>query len=158
MGTESPAGSTTSGESAGASSTTMPPAASSTTSGPSASTTKAVVDKSDPTSCTANPSCAALGLEGICCPTDGSTKLACCNGEGDKIPDDVGDDEAEEEAAVKEEEPAGKEEERPTGVTSDDPRSCSAHSACISLGLTGLCCPTPGGVRLACCDSGAQEQ
>lgn len=29
--------------------------------------------------------------------------------------------------------------------------SCQSHPRCVSLGLTGDCCPTPGGIKLDCC-------
>ena len=33
------------------------------------------------------------------------------------------------------------------------PESCQANSGCGDLGLTGTCCPTPGGTYLGCCDN-----
>ena len=41
----------------------------------------------------------------------------------------------------------------PTGETEDGIASCSKHSACVALELTGDCCPTSGkkGIMLDCC-------
>ena len=30
---------------------------------------------------------------------------------------------------------------------------CSSRPSCTSLGLTGMCCPTPEGLTLACCNN-----
>ena len=37
------------------------------------------------------------------------------------------------------------------GSTSNTPE-CSTRPSCVTLGLTGMCCPTPEGVYLACCN------
>jgi len=73
--------------------------------------------------CSANSECAALGLEGNCCPPDfGSRNLDCCNGEQVVATPAIG-------------------------------QLCSENSACAALGLEGSCCPTAHGVELHCCDS-----
>lgn len=43
----------------------------------------------------------------------------------------------------------------PTNSKSEtsDLSSCAANSKCSALGLKGLCCPTPSGTTLSCCDS-----
>merc|ERR1712110_1274845 len=36
--------------------------------------------------CSANPKCAALGIEGHCCPTNLGINLECCRGQGHPTP------------------------------------------------------------------------
>ena len=80
-------------------------------------------------SCSAYAACASLGLTGDCCPTAQGVALGCCALGG--APDSpVG--------------PASKD-------TLSKPASCSAHTGCAALGLTGDCCPTAAGVALGCC-------
>ena len=38
-----------------------------------------------------------------------------------------------------------------------DPSSCSAHSHCNELRLSGACCPTADGTYLYCCDDGSSD-
>lgn len=44
-----------------------------------------------------------------------------------------------------------------TEGASTDPVStmCQANAACVALGLSGFCCPTPDGVSLECCNNGS---
>ncbi|CAJ1947981.1 unnamed protein product [Cylindrotheca closterium] len=78
--------------------------------------------------CSANSECAALGLEGNCCPPDfGSKNLECCHGQQAVSTPSIG-------------------------------QLCSENSACAALGLEGTCCPTVHGVELHCCNSIASSR
>mmetsp|Transcript_7859 Transcript_7859/g.18939 ORF Transcript_7859/g.18939 Transcript_7859/m.18939 type:complete len:250 (+) Transcript_7859:43-792(+) len=73
--------------------------------------------------CSANTECAALGLEGSCCPPDfGSKNLGCCHGQQAVSTPAIG-------------------------------QLCSENSQCAAIGLEGICCPTAQGLELHCCDS-----
>ena len=92
-------------------------------------------DGADSGSCSGNARCAALGLNGLCCPGPGGANLDCCN---DKTIANVGRPKKE-------------------GVYSgendfDASNSCLSNAECAALGLSGECCPTPNGGNLSCCD------
>lgn len=89
-------------------------------------------DSKDAKSCAANAACAELGLTGNCCPSPTGVYLGCCDAENQKD---------------------GTSNAPPAQPPSSSAASCAANSACIPLGLTGNCCPTPGGAELDCCDS-----
>eukprot|EP00980_Cylindrotheca_fusiformis_P021423 scaffold8288_cov129-Cylindrotheca_fusiformis.AAC.1 len=83
-----------------------------------------------PASCSANPVCANLGLEGECCPTTSGFILDCC------------------------ESPVTTPTNAPVlNPTAQGPVSCSANPVCANLGLEGECCPTTSGLILDCCES-----
>jgi len=106
---------------------------------PAAAPATVVVDNGpeSPASCKKAPQCAALNLEGNCCPNDAGNSLGCCPGGG---------------TAAKKEDPAL------ANVAADSIQRCENNAACKENQLEGLCCPNPGGVNLGCCDSVMNQQ
>lgn len=82
-------------------------------------------------SCSLAPNCAALKLEGNCCPNDAGNSLGCCPGGGASAPAQA--------AAI--------------DVPSDSKQRCENNAGCAESKLEGLCCPNPGNITLGCCDS-----
>ena len=80
--------------------------------------------------CVEHPGCADLKLTGYCCPPQpGAKDLGCCNALGT----------TDESGSV-------------DNVISESNASCSDNEGCAALGLSGLCCPTSGGIDLSCCN------
>jgi hypothetical protein len=92
-----------------------------------------------PASCSRNAQCEAIGLEGLCCPTEDDVTLDCC----DDVPTTVP-------LTAK---PSSAPSMNPSSSPSEVAISaqCSAHPTCTSLGVNGQCCPTLAGVQLDCC-------
>ena len=104
---------------------------------------------SDPTgsgsACSAHVECARVGISGDCCPTMDGTFLGCCNDGNDN-------DDSKYFSAKSNKKRTGDElSDSSTVQTDDSGSSCSDHSDCVDLGLTGSCCPTSKGVMLGCC-------
>ena len=104
--------------------------------------------------CGVNPVCAAMGLEGACCPTADGVMLDCCN-RGCEVHDACSGlaesccptpDGVELECCDHTEELA----KLLSGKNPSD--KCSSHPTCAGLGLEGVCCPTVDGVFLDCCE------
>jgi hypothetical protein len=94
-------------------------------------------------SCSAHPNCAALGLNGECCPVPpnaGGIRLGCCEPE-----------------VVASSPPPTTPLPPPTPHTPPNLAACSAHTQCAELGLGGDCCPNSGGVRLGCCNAVVED-
>jgi hypothetical protein len=87
-----------------------------------------------PTSCSAYPACAALGLKGECCPTIAGVNLDCCKG-GMSVPTP-----------------------QPVKAPTQPTATCSSNPKCSALGLTEDCCPTKAGVQLDCCQGPVAPQ
>lgn len=85
-------------------------------------------------SCSSNPQCARLNLEGECCPTVDGIDLYCCQG-FNPTPSPVS--------------PAPTPLPTPTVGT-----TCSSNPECAALELAGPnCCPTDDGTMLYCCEN-----
>eukprot|EP00980_Cylindrotheca_fusiformis_P018056 scaffold5780_cov102-Cylindrotheca_fusiformis.AAC.3 len=102
-----------------------------------------------PESCSANPVCAGLGLEGECCPTTSGLILDCCDSSPVNAPTNA---------------PVTNPPIPPLPIPTLSPvapavqAQCASNSVCASLGLEGQCCPTTEGVTLDCCNPPVQAQ
>jgi hypothetical protein len=109
--------------------------------------------------CSANPTCASLGINGQCCPTSAGVQLDCCDQATSTTP-----------TSPPTRNPSSSPSKNPTSppttspnssspsqspIASSGPAQCSATPGCASLGLEGECCPTSTGVQLDCCDQAA---
>jgi hypothetical protein len=81
--------------------------------------------------CSMHTACAALNLQGLCCPTADGSFLDCCSATA--VEADVGGEFIM--------------------MGGDDSADCSQHPKCAALGLMDLCCPTADDVYLDCCES-----
>eukprot|EP00980_Cylindrotheca_fusiformis_P015300 scaffold4266_cov83-Cylindrotheca_fusiformis.AAC.5 len=84
--------------------------------------------------CSDNPTCAALKLEGSCCPTNDFRWLDCCENDENN---DIG---------IRNETLKNDNERIPATNRALTPSQCSAYSDCAHL--AGDCCPTTSGVML----------
>ena len=113
---------------------------------------------SSSSSCAANPACAALHLEGLCCPTAAGVMLGCCDNSADTSSSSSGAASAPSPSSTSPPiSPTPKPASSLSSSSSTSPSShssCEANPACGALGLKGLCCPTGAGVLLGCCGSG----
>ena len=103
------------------------------------------------TQCSLNPVCAAMGLEGACCPSADGVMLDCCETRS-----------CDAQAAC--EGLAGSCCPTTDGVELEccdhtealaellHGDKCAAHANCAALGLEDACCPTADGIFLDCCD------
>lgn len=100
--------------------------------------------------CAANPGCAGLaggtgGLIGDCCPTTEGMMLGCCS---DLRAPPAPPPEAPAPPPDKHSKAGAAGEHTIVGG-----ESCAANSDCVTLGLTGVCCPTEDGSLLGCCNN-----
>lgn len=98
---------------------------------PSSYPTSVIITAELEAECANNAQCDALGLEGLCCPTQDGVYLDCCGSSSSPTASSM-----------------------PTlfpTITPDGGNpvaECSANTACADLGLTGQCCPTTENVIL----------
>jgi hypothetical protein len=134
---------------------------------PSSYTTPVIITANEsPGACSRNAQCKALGLKGLCCPTNDNVHLDCCTAE----PSFPTRNPSIQPSMNPSSSPSGYPSQSPSSAPSMNPSSspsgypsqspsevagsaqCSANPTCASLGINGQCCPTSAGVQLDCCD------
>ena len=101
------------------------------------------------TKCESNPVCAALGLEGACCPSADGVMLDCCNRSCEAHSACEGLGEPENCCPT----PDGVELAccDHTEKLAESQHQCGFHPRCADVPLADACCPTTEGVFLDCC-------
>lgn len=76
--------------------------------------------------CSRHPKCAALNLNGACCPNGAGVTMGCC------------------------EAPLAAPRKSPAAMGAS---ACGRHPKCAALNITGECCPNAAGASMECCES-----